>query len=514
MTSGSLPKHHRWCGLLSGLLLSLLLVGCAGSNETSALERIQMVKVRAGDDPSWSRTGYDDRSWQTRRTEETPSQQRIVWIRTPVGLEPRQLGKRPLGVHVSALAAYEVFWNGRLIGRSGSPAPSAAAERQGEVDGHFAIPPDLLRAGDNLLAVRLSSFHLPMRVKHSLLQLSVGDYQVGSTQTLRGYVAAIITAGVLLLGGVYFGFAYLTDRINRGALLLALLSLTLLVQLSVEVSRAFVGYPYGLHLWRVGAIFVLASLFSVLLVAYVRQEFWRDGGRWLIWAVVFWCPAAFFLFGGFDDRTYAVILGSAAAAAVAAGPAALTGSRAALLTLVGSVAMTLPLVGAFPAFLDQDFYVIASALIAGLCLHRALQEPVHPIVPAVQAVTEGDDVRLPLLSARSVELWDPRSFLMIKGADDYAEIILTGGATRLHRGRLSELEARLPQSFLRVHRSYIVNMDRALELSSSAGSLRIRLEEGAWAPVSRTYVRDVRARFRNEGSRTSVPLRHASATGE
>lgn len=503
----------RLLRLLSILFLSALAAACATSGDSRLPERIGTVMVRAGDDPLWSRTDYDDSGWERRPTQEADSQQRMVWIRAHFTAGPQHLDDRPLAVHVGALAAYELFWNGRLVGRSGSPGASPSAERQGGIEGHFAIPPDLLRPGENLLAIRLSSFHLPMRVKHSLLHVAVGDLQSGSTEALRTYVAAIAAAGVLLLGGAYFGFAFRADRSDRGALLLALLSLALLAQLALEVCRAFIDYPYGLHLWRMGAIFVFASLFGLLLVAYVRQQFRRTGGKWLIWAALLWCPAAFLLFSGFDQKIYAVILGSAAAASVAVAPAALKGSRAALLTLAGAAAMALPLVGAFPAFLDQDFYVIAGALIAGLCLHRALARPVKPVVEAGPVNAGSEDVRVPLLSARGVELCDPRDFLMIKGADDYAEILLAGGQTRLHRGRLSELEARLPADFLRIHRSYIVNMRRAIELISAAGSLRIRLEEGASAPVSRSYSRSVRARFDRRGG-APKPFQPVRATGE
>ncbi len=209
-----------------------------------------------------------------------------------------------------------------------------------------------------------------------------------------------------------------------------------------------------------------------------------------------------------------MIVGSAAAATAAVVPAVLKGNRAALLTFAGTAAMALPLLGAFPAFLDQDFYVIASALMAALCLHRGLAKPLSPLVREVPVSAGDGDARVPVLSARGVELSDPRSFLMIKGADDYTEIVLADGSTRLHRGRLSDLEARLPQNFLRVHRSYIVNMDRALELSSASGSLRIRLEDGAWAPVSRSYSRSVRERFGSGRSGAAPGLQPVRATGK
>jgi hypothetical protein len=513
MTYCRLSKLQRLLRLLSGLFLSALLIGCAAAADPAVSEQIRTVKVRSGDDPRWAQAGYDDRGWERRPTEGTDTQGRMVWIRARVNLGPSRVEERPLAVHVGALAAYELFWNGRLIGRSGSPAASAAAERQGGIDGHFAIPPDLVRAGDNLLAMRLSSFHLPMRVRHSLLHIAIGDYEAGSTLALRTYAAAILAAGILLLGSAYFGFAYWANRSDPASLLLALLSTALLAQLSLEVSRAFIGYRYGLHLWRMGAIFAFASLSGVLLAAYVRQLFRDQGGKWLIPAVMLWSPAAFLLFEGFDQKIYAVILGPAVAASAAVLPAALKGSRSALLVFAVTSVLALPLLGAFPSFLDQDFYVIASALIAGLCLHRQFGRASIPRVRAAPRRPDEADARVPVLSARGVELCDPRSFLMIKGADDYAEIVLSGGSTRLHRGRLNELEARLPQNFLRVHRSYIVNMDRALELFSASGSLRVRLEEGASAPVSRSYSRSVRSRFKPYRS-SAPPDQVVSATGK
>ena len=48
----------------------------------------------------------------------------------------------------------------------------------------------------------------------------------------------------------------------------------------------------------------------------------------------------------------------------------------------------------------------------------------------------------------------------IRGADDYAEIILDGGETSLVHRPLKDWEARLPDKrFARIHRTVIVNLD-------------------------------------------------------
>lgn len=59
---------------------------------------------------------------------------------------------------------------------------------------------------------------------------------------------------------------------------------------------------------------------------------------------------------------------------------------------------------------------------------------------------------------------------------------------------LKELQQRLPESFLRIHRSYIVNIsfiDRIIRDFSS--NLLVLLQDGTELPVSQTYIGDVRS---------------------
>jgi len=71
----------------------------------------------------------------------------------------------------------------------------------------------------------------------------------------------------------------------------------------------------------------------------------------------------------------------------------------------------------------------------------------------------------------------------IRGADDYSELHLAGGAVHLHAKTLSALEALLPHSFLRVHRSWIVNLARVRGTRSDA----VVMHDGTPIPVGRAY---------------------------
>lgn len=58
---------------------------------------------------------------------------------------------------------------------------------------------------------------------------------------------------------------------------------------------------------------------------------------------------------------------------------------------------------------------------------------------------------------------------------------------------LKELEKRLPEIFLRIHRSYIVNTARILRISRDFSSnLVVTLMDGTELPVSQSYVNDVK----------------------
>jgi two-component system response regulator LytT len=71
----------------------------------------------------------------------------------------------------------------------------------------------------------------------------------------------------------------------------------------------------------------------------------------------------------------------------------------------------------------------------------------------------------------------------IRGADDFSELHLDDGATHLHQKSLTSLETFLPASFVRVHRSFIVNLAYVRGTRVS----RIVMTDGSLLPIGRTY---------------------------
>lgn len=82
---------------------------------------------------------------------------------------------------------------------------------------------------------------------------------------------------------------------------------------------------------------------------------------------------------------------------------------------------------------------------------------------------------------------------------DYARLQMAGGTSHLLRTPLSVLQEEWePAGFVRVHRSYLVALDRIVELRSGEGGHRIRVTgqgRPADLPVSRRHLRELKERL-------------------
>ncbi|HWS70577.1 MAG TPA: LytTR family DNA-binding domain-containing protein, partial [Thermoanaerobaculia bacterium] len=99
--------------------------------------------------------------------------------------------------------------------------------------------------------------------------------------------------------------------------------------------------------------------------------------------------------------------------------------------------------------------------------------------PRRLAVTDADD-RLHLIAVEEID--------SIEAARNYVQVH-TGAAAHVFREGLTALERRLdPQQFVRVHRSFIVNIDRIVHLEPNGyGDYVITLRDGTRIPLSRRY---------------------------
>ena len=119
----------------------------------------------------------------------------------------------------------------------------------------------------------------------------------------------------------------------------------------------------------------------------------------------------------------------------------------------------------------------------GLALDRALDRSIR---------TSGG--ALAVRSAGRIDLAAFADIVALSGADDYVEVILADGRRFLHDTSLGDLERRLPQGFVRVHRSHIVNAAHVRSIRTLPGRRRVLdLAGAAEIPVSRSHAAAVSA---------------------
>lgn len=84
----------------------------------------------------------------------------------------------------------------------------------------------------------------------------------------------------------------------------------------------------------------------------------------------------------------------------------------------------------------------------------------------------------------------------IEADGDYTTLRLQSGRRELHEKSLERLTQLLPPQFLRVHRSYVVNLDRVARLVVESGSrYHLVLRDGTTLPVGRSRVQALKERL-------------------
>lgn len=419
--------------------------------------------------------------------------------------------ERPLTVRIAALASSEVRWNGRLIGRNGVPAADPPNERPGRYFAVVTVPSDLVRPGKNRVSVRMSAGHLWLPVRRPIHLLTIGPYETPQLPGRSHYLPALLALGALAAAFAYFATASLggARRRERGPLLLAGIAGTALVQLLLEVSRAFLVYSYPWHLARLSAIAVTAAITAVLVAAYAADRFAPALRRTLPLATAGVAAASVVFLPMFDLKALVAIF----AGIVALGIAALRGIRRGVpgARLAGAVGIAAVLLMAWEAtaFLDQAYYLLLAAVLVTLVAEqvgqlRSARAGARRAAALEERLRRAEAAGEPIVALKNgarVHRVAAADILFARAADDYCEVRMRDGRELLVTTNLARLVAGLPESFARVHRSFAVNRVRVERIEPRPGGGRkLVLEGDIEVPIGRRFAADVEAWATKEAS--------------
>jgi DNA-binding LytR/AlgR family response regulator len=107
-----------------------------------------------------------------------------------------------------------------------------------------------------------------------------------------------------------------------------------------------------------------------------------------------------------------------------------------------------------------------------------------------------DELFLAVRRMGRIDLVAVADLLYVEGADKYSELVLANGQRNFHDKALGSLEATLPQSFVRIHKSYLVRFTMVSRLLVLKGSrYYAELKNGLRLPVGRSRYEKVKSRL-------------------
>ncbi|SDM43512.1 LytTR family DNA-binding domain-containing protein [Maricaulis salignorans] len=496
--------------LLLALLLLALPVGSAAAQRLVALGatslRVCPTHGAAGSTPDFTGEDCTDITLS-----ELDPQGRQVWVRAEIDWDGAQWPQdRPIGLFISGKAASTAWLNGHELGSNGRPGPDRATEIPGRMDSVLYVPRERLRPGRNELVLLMSSQHGFLELGWPVHWIGLERYQPPTSMLAAVYAPSLVTLGVLVLGFVFFAAMAIRGGDREGSALISAMSLIAVAQLLIETSRGLYAYPYPMHDLRLVLIVACTAAFGLTLIAYLLHRFSGLSLRARLLrglAVGALLITILQMHAGYDAKTLfafeTTILAGLAWCGVWVWQRK-PGARAHLAVLAGLAALAV----LFPElFIDRYFY----QAIAGLLLFLFAQQAIALVnerriraleatradrleIALSQARQKDHPVQIELVSAGRTDYIATDRIAQLKAAGDYVEVHFENGQTSLYTGSLSGLEASLPPTFLRVHRSHIVNTGYVSALERDASGVgRLILSNGMDVPISRRILPKVRS---------------------
>jgi hypothetical protein len=455
---------------------------------------------------------YDRDGCRRMAVHEVDPQGRQLWLRLP--LPPMATSDDPafLGLLLAAKASSELYLDGRLIGRNGLPGAGPDQELAGRMDVVIPLPARPATAAASHLDLHLSSHHGWLTLQRPVHIIELVDFTDPQAMFLRYYLPSLLPLGIFLLAAFYFVSLTVRSERKLESALLGALAVLAGLQLLLEVSRGVFAYAYPMHDLRLIGIVACAIGFGVCLVAVHARLF---APRWLAAAVPLAAAAttgAMLLAPSLDAKTSIVLLTATALSLGFALAGIRMGRRGATFHAGALLLFGLANLLAPRNFLDLGFYLLVAALMVALMIRQAgaygrerrLRIEQHLRADRLQRALDQAQAQanpaprvLTVPGTGTVKQVPVDRIVRIQGAGDYVELHLDDGTCLLHTTTLNELDAELAPTFLRVHRSHLVNT-RSIERLDRAdgGTGTLHLRGSGPVPVSRRVMPGVRRALR------------------
>lgn len=196
----------------------------------------------------------------------------IFKVHIDVELLNRENIADPLGLQVNGFGAFDVYWDGILVGSNGKMAKSGRAETAGTEMTYYLIPEKLANLGKHTVTVMgtqadLRESRRGIKVKlESYLRLHRAPLVVMSFMNLM--------AGAFLIAAIYYFFLYINStRKEATVLLFGIICLLFFCLLIIEYVKFYINIPYTNFYNRLQIVGLLTFVISILVPWYFMLQF-------------------------------------------------------------------------------------------------------------------------------------------------------------------------------------------------------------------------------------------------
>lgn len=178
----------------------------------------------------------------------------------------------PLGLQINAFGAFEVYWDGILVGKNGQMAQSGHAEIQGTETTYYQIPEPLAKLGKHVVTV------IGTQSEMSASQRGIDVKLENYLQLLRLPIIIMsfmnLMAGAFLIAAIYYFFLYInSSRREITVLLFGIICLLFFSLLIMEYIKFYITIPYTQFYLRLEIIGWLTFAIALLVPWYFMLQF-------------------------------------------------------------------------------------------------------------------------------------------------------------------------------------------------------------------------------------------------
>ena len=466
-------------------------------------------------DTSW--TPFEDKgvSWLKVNSETFRKKQKgIHWYKACLSFKGEYDPSDLLVLHIYNLPiAYEIYLDGKRIGRNGTPGIHKKSEKPGKIAQSFPISQKLTQAGEHQLVLKTSNARwVNLKLAYfinigyqSVIQSRSISISLFLMRWMSVYLLTMIICIVLYFGGIN----------HRTLLFFSCYALTqFLVYFNTYIDNAGITsihqYQWMNTLWYY--IVPLSYLFLFSFLYHYFESPWNRLNRIVVGMALIIATSAGFILNVYliSLVTRTLLFGFLLYIVVIHLHKKVPGSRFILLSLLLQlfvqgyrfyIYFNRPDLYFFPGFIRQAVDLLFPALIMVAVIIKVsdqyrtfqiigikakqLEEELQEQKKKVQFIVYRKQNENHLISVENVRFFKAERFLI--------EVHLQNGEVELLEKPLNQLEEILPEHFMRIHRSYIVNLRYVTSYKYvSGGAYEMLLKDGLVLPISRYRVKHLK----------------------